>query len=388
MIEQKNILFLSPFFYPEPISTGKFNSDIALALSKNGHQVTVLCFHPLYPDWKVKESNEKLHQIKIIRGGKNMLFSKKTVIRRFLLEVSYSWFILKNIKKYQKNIDVVIAVFPPSLYLFSIIPLLSKKLKIVGMVHDLQQLYVSTKKGFLNRFVTFFINKVEKKCFNACDKLVFLSEEMKNEAEKMYGLNPNKCSVQYPFHSLKGIFTDNLSTILKQKNRNIVYSGALGEKQNPTELIRFFEFATDKIDNVEFHVFSQGSIFDSLKFANRNSKIKFHDLVAREHLEELYLRSNLQIIPQKPNTSKGSFPSKLANLLASGCNILLITDKNSELENFFSNQKLQTVITTWNFEVLLSSVQNILSNSIDTHQQKKIAKELFTIDEMIVKILF
>jgi hypothetical protein len=50
-------------------------------------------------------------------------------------------------------------------------------------------------------------------------------------------------------------------------------------------------------------------------------------LVAREHLEELYLRSNLQIIPQKPNTSKGSFPSKLANLLASGCNILLITDK-------------------------------------------------------------
>jgi glycosyltransferase involved in cell wall biosynthesis len=216
VIEQKNILFLSPFFYPEPISTGKFNSDIALALSKKGHQVTVLCFHPFYPDWKVKKSNEKLHQIKIIRGGVNMFFTKKTLIRRLLLEISYSWFVLKNIKKYQKNIDILIAVFPPSLYLFSIIPFLSKKLKIVGMVHDLQQLYASTKKGFLNRFVTFFINKVEKNCFNACDKLVFLSEEMKNEAEKMYGLNPNKCSVQYPFHSLYGIFTDNLSTSLKQ----------------------------------------------------------------------------------------------------------------------------------------------------------------------------
>lgn len=387
MTKHKNILFLSPFFYPEPISTGKFNSDIALALSKKGHQVTVLCFHPLYPDWKVKKSNDKLHQIKIIRGGKNMFFTKNTVVRRLLLEISYSWFILKNIKKHQRNIDVVIAVFPPSLYLFSIIPFLSKKLKIVGMVHDLQQLYASTKKGFLNRFVTFFINKVEKKCFNACDKLVFLSEEMKNEAEKMYLINTNKCLVQYPFHTLDGKITNNLSEILKKENKNIVYSGALGEKQNPSELIRFFEFTSDKIDNVEFHIFSQGSIFDSLKVANKNTKIKFHDLVAREHLEELYSKCDLQIIPQKPNTSKGSFPSKLPNLLASGCNILLITDKNSELENFFSNKKLQTVITTWDFEALLASVKSILSNVIDTNQQKKIAKELFTIEEMTLKIL-
>jgi len=52
----KNILLISPFFFPEPISTGKFNTNFVTALTAQGHKVTVLCFHPFYPDWKAKKS--------------------------------------------------------------------------------------------------------------------------------------------------------------------------------------------------------------------------------------------------------------------------------------------------------------------------------------------
>ena len=99
MKNNKNILIISPFFYPEPISTGKFNTDFAIALKDDGHNVTVLCYHPFYPNWKIKESQEELNGIKIIRGGKYLAFSKKTIVRRIILELSFAFFILRKIRE-------------------------------------------------------------------------------------------------------------------------------------------------------------------------------------------------------------------------------------------------------------------------------------------------
>ena len=387
MNSKKNILIISPFFFPEPISTGKFNSDLAVALSDGGHNVTILCFHPIYPDWKVSKSSEKLKNITIVRGGSNLKFSKKTILRRLVLEVGFAFFVLKNLRRYNKKIDLVIPVFPPSFAFYTILPFLSKTSKKVGMIHDLQEIYSSNKKGEINRIVKFVIHKIEKRCFNSCDKLILLSNEMKETALNLYGLDNRKLEIQYPFHTIKNEITNNLSEILKADDINIVYSGALGEKQNPIELYNFFKFASKKIDNVVFHFFSQGSVFDDLKKENKNSQIKFHNLVLRENLEELYSRCDLQIIPQLPNTSKGSLPSKLPNLLASGCKTLIITDKESEIELLFNLQNIGTVINSWNFTIILKTIQSILSKDIDVVFQKEIAKELFTIDKTINKIL-
>ena len=63
MNKQKKSLLISPFFYPEPISTGKFNTDFALKLQEEGHQVTVLCSHPFYPEWKTKFSSDTLQRV-------------------------------------------------------------------------------------------------------------------------------------------------------------------------------------------------------------------------------------------------------------------------------------------------------------------------------------
>ena len=387
MNTKKNILILSPFFYPEPISTGKFNSEVAIALKEKGHNVTVLCFHPFYPDWEIKKSILNLDGIKIVRGGNNLKFSKKTIIRRFTLELGYAFFVVKKIKKYQKKCDVIIPVFPPSFAFYTVLSFLNKKIKKVGMVHDLQEVYTKNKKGIVNKLVSFFINKIESRCYNSCDKLIFLSNEMNEVAKKLYNLHPSKLETQYPFHSLKNEITNDLGSVLVEKNVNIVYSGALGEKQNPKGLYNFFNFASSKIENVYFHFFSQGNVFNELKNDNKNDRIKFHNLVEQKNLEELYLRSDIQIIPQLPETSKGSLPSKLPNLLVSGCDILVITDKGSEIEKLFRINNFKGVTTSWENENLLEIVKYILKNKNENKNQKKIAKKLFTLDEMIDKII-
>ena len=106
-----------------------------------------------------------------------------------------------------------------------------------------------------------------------------------------------------------------------------------------------------------------------------------------DHLEELYSKSTVQVIPQKENTSKGSLPSKLPNLLAAGCKVLLITDGDSEIEKFFMSNNLDMVVTSWDRDILTKKLNLLIHKEIDSERQKSVAIKNFTIDEMIFKIL-
>jgi colanic acid biosynthesis glycosyl transferase WcaI len=384
----KKILILSPFFYPEPISTGKFNTDFAKKLQEEGHQVTVLCSHPFYPEWKTKFSSETLEDIKIVRGGEKIKYSKKVSLRRLVLELWYAYFILKNIKKYQKHIDIIIPIFPPSLAFCLASFFIKKEVKKIGIIHDLQIIYSLQKKGIFSNLISFFIKKVEKFCFKSCDKLIFLSDEMKKEAVNIYSIRKEKCEVQYPFTSINDIsISDNLKNILPKNQHNIVYSGALGEKQNPHELLKVFAFISKNTPNTVCYFFSQGPIFEELKKINNNKKIHFYPLVKKEDIQELYSRSSIQIVPQLPNTSNGSLPSKIPNILVSGTKVLVITDKNSELELLFKKYNLQKVITSWDKRVIELSIRELLDQKIDLNTQKTIAQKLFNINSLIGKVI-
>jgi glycosyltransferase involved in cell wall biosynthesis len=385
--KKKNILILSPFFFPEPISTGKFNTDFALALANEGHDVTVLCFHPFYPNWKIKRSNKTLKNIKIVRGGKFLKFTKITILRRFILEFSFAFFLLRTIRKYQKNKDLIIPIFPPSFAFYSILRFIKKDIKKVGMVHDLQEIYSKDKKGLVNSLIHFFIHKIEKKCYQNCDKLIFLSKEMKDEAKNLYKLKFQKLEVQYPFITINNTITDDLGKLFDSSKKHVVYSGALGEKQNPIKLLEFFNKASKDLKDVHFHFFSQGSEINKLKSLNTNSGIFFHNLVEKENLAELYQRSDVQIIPQKAGTSKGSLPSKLPNLLSFNCKILLITDPESELDIFFKKNNLELVVTSWVINDLINGLKLLIEKDLNDNHPNEIAKIHFTIDGMIDKVL-
>ncbi|MGB1392134.1 MAG: glycosyltransferase family 4 protein [Flavobacteriaceae bacterium] len=388
MNKLKKIVLISPFFYPEPISTGKFNTDFALKLQEQGHHITVLCSHPFYPEWKTKYSSDTLKGINIIRGGEKIKYSKKAPLRRLVLELWYAFFIFKNIRKHQRQIDLIIPIFPPSLAFYFASFFIKKEIKKIGIIHDLQIIYSLQKKGFLSKLISFFIKKVEKYCFKNCDKLIFLSDEMKNEAVNIYEIRNEKCEVQYPFITIRDITISNhLKNILPENQHNIVYSGALGEKQNPHELLEVFNFISKNIVNTVCYFFSQGPIFEELKKKNENKNIRFYPLVKKEDVLELYTRSSIQIVPQAPNTSKGSLPSKLPNILASGTKILVITDKNSELEKLFKDYNLHKVLSTWDKKIITSSIQELLVKEYDLNRQKKIAEKLFDINSLIGKVI-
>ena len=384
----KKILIISPFFYPEPISTGKFNTSLALALNKRVESIKVLCFHPFYPKWKVQPTSKSIEDVEVIRGGKRVVYPKNSSIRRIILELHFTLFVFIKYWKIRNEVNTIIPVFPPSLAFYFIKWISKRNKKVITIVHDLQHVYISDKRGLKTEILKYLINRVEKSNFRFSDKIIFLSNEMKEIAVNHYNINDHKVAVKYPFITIDSKATNELKNVLRSELHHVVYSGALGDKQNPNELYSFFNYASKKIENVNFHFFSEGTIYETLKMNNSNEKIKFHNLVKEKNLYELYQRSSVQIIPQLSNTSKGSLPSKLPNLLVSGCNILAITDEGSEIDKLFSKYNLGRVATKWSFDLLLSQLKGILEmDKKENSMQISVAKKLFDIELLVEEII-
>tara|TARA_B100000989_G_C19490652_1_gene449627 strand:+ start:343 stop:1500 length:1158 start_codon:yes stop_codon:yes gene_type:complete len=378
----KKVLIISPFFYPELIGTGKYNTDLATQLSKQELSVEVLCSHPLYPDWKPRYSSQLLDGVIINRGGSWLRYPKNIMLRRLILEFWFFTFTLINLKKLRSS-DAVVVIFPPSCFVL-VTFLINSSSKIIGIVHDLQSVHLNIDGSKLKRLLLGLIKIIEKAAFNKCDSLIFLSREMKKEAAIKYKLKETISEIAYPFITIDDFSCNGtMEDYFNEENYNVVYSGALGEKQNPQGMYEIANLLVNSNPNVRFLFFSRGPVYEKMKIKNKNEKIIFNDLVDSESLGKMLAKSDLQIVLQATGTSKGSLPSKVPNILASGTAIFAITDENSELQELLSKQKGCYISNTWNkkhnVDVLISlsktkPIKYDRSDSLDLFQRDSLSK--------------
>jgi glycosyltransferase involved in cell wall biosynthesis len=391
----QKVLLLSPFIYPEPISTGKYNTHLARALTREGYSVEVIGFHQIYPEWKPQKTKAVLEGIKIYRGGGFLAYPKSTVPRRILLELSFMLHAARHILLKRKR-DIVIPIFPPMLFFLFIRAFLPSTAKKIGIIHDIQGVMANLAKSFSRNTLIRGIQLFEKNIFNSCDKLIFLSKSMANRAINDYDLDPGKISTFYPFVTLKKIGNSNsLKHLFPSDYKHIVYSGAIGEKQNPYQLLKIFRGIVQKRADVLCHIFSSGPFFEDLKKPNPKGfgRIFFHDLVPEENLYELYLQSDIQIIPQKHGTSEGAIPSKLPNIISAGVPIFAISDPDSELSQIICKCGIGYCADSWDIDKLVVELSNFLEISQQqTHhaRQYKVSdfvKQNFGIDQLVQAII-
>jgi hypothetical protein len=372
----KRILFLSPFFYPEMISTGKYNSYLVKALVNRGYLVDVVASHPLYPDWKPVESRAGMKGCAIHRGGLRVRYPKSIVLRRLFLELWYIWHSATRARKIGKTVDIMIAVFPPNLYMFIMKRFLPANIQTVGIVHDLQGIMAQTHKTVSRRIIAGIMRYFEIRVLDSCDELICMSEKMREAMVAIYGISQDKCKVHYPFITENTTLenTSELAGIMPDGFNHIVYSGALGEKQKPEFIFRFFKQLCLTRDDVMCHIFSRGPIFEEIKNKLNSDpveRIRLHDLVPKDMLGELYQRSSVQIIPQAEGTGAGAFPSKLPNLIKAGVPVFAICDLDSELASVMNETGIGKVVHKWNIDLCVRKI-NLFLDSIhgDSHYDR------------------
>lgn len=377
---------LSPFFYPEPISTGKYNTYLVEELVSQGYKVDVWCSHPIYPSWVASVSNEQLDGVRIFRGGSKVLYPKNIFLRRVVLELWYCFYVFFRFLFSDCKYDVVIPVFPPSFFAFILSKFKKKGARVIGIVHDLQGVYVRRESGFLKRIIGSAISFVEKRAFRVCDHIIYLSNGMRAVANKQYSICDSKTSVHFPFVTIDE-FVDNksLDSVIEAGEKSLVYSGALGAKQNAPELIELFRMVLTLDPSVTVYIFSEGALFEKMKADNLVDQIKFFDLVAEEDLPGLLLRSKVQVVPQIPGSSNGSLPSKLPNLIASGVGIFCITDIGSELIDILDSYHFGETVTTWDNDKNAGILVDMLNSTV-VDNEASLLLDRFTREGLVNKI--
>ena len=390
----RRVLLLSPFFYPEPISSGKYNTLLASALVEEGFSVEVICFHPTYPDWRVRRDASRLAGVSIRRGGAWVRFPKSGVLRRVFLEIGFGLHLLRNIGRIRRC-PLIVTVLPPMLYLPAVRLLAGPNAHIVAIVHDIQGIMVTAGNRSARRITTKGVQLLERWILGYCRRVIALSREMASFLIEQYGLQPAKTAVCMPFVTIGAQAAEGIPGGIFAKGKlHVVYAGALGEKQHPNALISFFRALARKRADVICHVFSRGPIFEALarqQAENHTPRLVFHDLVPEEDLSGLYRHSHLQIIPQQTDISHGAIPSKLPNLLFCGAPLLYVGQKDGDLWRMITHSGAGLCSDSWAPEILLPLAEQLLQHhdSYRTHILSVFKAEfaqLFDISNLIREI--
>lgn len=387
--KKDHAIILSPFFFPEPISTGKYNGLLAEGLVKAGVHVTAVCSYPIYPDWVPQANPADMPGVSSLRGGGSIKYPSKPILRRAVLEPWFAYHCVRQLKKIGKSASSVIAVFPPSLFMLLVPHLVRQNTKLIGIVHDLQGVYAGRKSGLFGRLLQRGITWVERRAFQACDHLIFLSETMRQVTIKEYGVDLKKTSVHYPFVTIpKQSDGDQaeLNAHFDAGLKSIVYSGALGEKQAPEKLAKLFIAILDKHPDWQARIFSQGPIFDSLQATYQHPRLKYSPLVDARLLPALLARSDIQVVPQDVGTSDGSLPSKLPNIIAAGTKLLCITDPASELENLVNTYPAGKACTDWSLDACMNAFEELAQLSQPDLSQSEVLLRQFTLEGLVDRI--
>jgi len=393
--KDSTIVLLSPFFYPEPISTGKYNTYLAKELVRRGCSVEVVALYPVYPEWRPKKTKATIKGVTIYRGGGLVPYVRSLVFRRIQLEITFLLHSLKCLPQIRKK-DILIPVFPPILFFPFVCSFVSNGTKKIGIVHDILGVMAGITKGLARRIVTRIIRLFEKRVFRLCDKLIFVSKDMAGRAIKEYGLDPEKIVVCYPFATLeKNQCPDALRHLFAPGYKHIVYSGALGEKQAPNLLLELFQTIVEKREDVMCHIFSRGPVFDGLQAkAGRNaSRVLFHDLVPEKNLYELYMCSDVQVIPQVSGTAEGAIPSKLPNIIKAGVPVFAICEEDSDLARLIEQSGIGICAYSWDIQKLACQLENglrIFEGQSHEDRQRAVndfVRANFDIENLIQEIL-
>ena len=113
------VLLVTTNFWPEPTGISVYTTDLAEALNKVGHSVSVLTSLPHYPWWKIPseyahmtEGVSEQNGMKIIRA-KHLIPAKMNAANRIRFESSLWWNLRRVSKKFKKSeFDLVLSCIP------------------------------------------------------------------------------------------------------------------------------------------------------------------------------------------------------------------------------------------------------------------------------------
>lgn len=334
---RKNILYLSPYFWPEEIGSAPYSTELALWLQDQGHKLRVIAFRPHYPRiedfraWSYGARDEEVYEgieisrIDVTERGAGGFKERIKNDVRFLFSI---W--RKAITGKFKQTDVIVAYIPSVLTVLG--ALLVKAFsgaRIVSIVHDIESGLAQSLGLASSGLLLSFMRAIERFALNRSDQVIVLTEGMRTELIRIGCHRP--ISVVSIWASLPPD-----ETSISNGPITLMYSGNFGKKQNLDQLVPLIKRLSDEKQAIQVVMQGSGSErarIEQLFAASGISNTEFRELVPAEKLTDSLRSANIHLVPQAQNVANYALPSKLFSIMAAGRPFVCIAEENSPLED-------------------------------------------------------
>ena len=338
------ILIYGINYAPELTGVGKYTGEMAVWLSQQGHDVSVVTGHPYYPAWKVDYHyspwfymREEIQRVSIWRCPL-YIPGEPTGLKRIIHLASFSLSSLPvMIGKIFWKPDVVLVIEPPlfcapTAWLVSLISGAKCWLHIQDFEVDAAFELGILSSARLSRRV----RQVEVWLMSKFDIVSTISSRMvsrldsKGVKSEKQVLFPNWVDIDliYPMQApseFRAEFAITASDIV------FLYSGNMGEKQG-LEIIIEAARQLEGCENIVFVMCGQGAAYRRLyNLADGLENIYWLDLQPLDKLNSLLNMADVHLLPQRADAADLVMPSKVTGMLASGRPVLATVDKGTQV---------------------------------------------------------
>lgn len=323
------ILLHSPYYAPELISIGKYNTGMAEWLAARGHDVRVVTAAPHYPAWRVHDGYSAARYSSEMIGGVRVLRCpvwiprRPGAVARTLYALSHGLASLPTLLSAVRwRPDLMVAVEPP---LLSFLPV-----KLVATlcgartwlhVQDLEvdaAFDLGIVSGQTARRLAFGL---ERWLLRSASRISTISPRMaerilaKGVRPERFVLFPNWADDLPP--DLPGLDIRTMAGI-PQGQRFALYAGNMAGKQGLETLVEVARLLADRHD-IWFLFVGDGPRRAALQASAEGlPRVRFLPLQPAAHLGTLLRSAHLHLLPQRAAAADLVMPSKLGSMLASG----------------------------------------------------------------------
>lgn len=330
-----NILILGLNYAPERVGIGPYTTGTAEFLAADGHDVTVVCSKPYYPDWKVQELYRKPGvQVSTDKGVKIRRVpiyvpSKPDGLRRLIHHASFALRAFPEMlaSAHAKKPDLVMCIAP------SLISMVTARAIawIFGAKTWLHIQDFEVEAAFATGLLPDggLLAKAARVFERWCLRRGMVSTISPQMCAKLSELGVSHKEI-YEFRNWASI--DNIKPLdrpsvyreLWQITTPYValYSGNLGNKQGIEIIPDVARLLIERTD-LTFVICGSGALKERLiSAATGLSNIQFRDLQPAEMLSDLLGLATVHLLPQIAEAADLVLPSKMANMFASGRPVL------------------------------------------------------------------
>jgi glycosyltransferase involved in cell wall biosynthesis len=368
----KGLVILSQYFYPEVASTGQLLTELAEDLVKYECKIIVYTGKPsYYGNIKEYKKREIYHGIEIFRLF-NTTLNKNSRLGKILNSLSYFISIIFKLLSSKDRYPLLIVSNPPFLPIAGFLFKKIKNQKYVFLIHDIYP-DIAVKLGYLKEdsFIVKIWNKINYMILKNAEEVIVLGEYMAEILEKKYlPIDNIKIKIIHNWADEKIILPlkKEVNWFVKRYNLEnklvILYSGNIGLFQDLKTIISA-AVRLKKFKEVLFLFIGDGGGLSKLKEIvqeNNLTNVKFLPYQPKEYLPYSLTASDISVVALEKGVEGLGVPCKTYGILASGRAVLGLVGDDCEVADIIKNAKCGFRVDQGDVESLVKKIKYIYEN--------------------------